>query len=82
MADKKKAELTFEEALKSLEEIVSNLESGEVPLEQALQQFQRGMELSRFCQDTLNKAEETLTKVMTEDGTLANFEAGGKVDET
>lgn len=82
MADKKKTELTFEEALKSLEEIVSNLESGEVPLEQALQQFQRGMELSRFCQDTLNKAEETLTKVMTEDGALADFEASGKADQT
>lgn len=82
MVEKKKTELTFEEALKSLEEIVSNLESGEVPLEQALQQFQRGMELTRFCQDTLNKAEETLTKVMTEDGSMADFESSGKADQT
>lgn len=80
MAEKQKVDLTFEEALKALEEIVANLESGEVPLEQALQQFQRGMELSRFCQDTLNKAEETLTKVMTEDGTLADFDNPGKAE--
>lgn len=57
---------TFEESLAELEAIVSQLESGDVPLEEALEVFQRGMLLSKQCQDTLSKAEKTLTKMMTE----------------
>lgn len=46
---------TFEESLQELEEIVQRLERGEVALEEALAIFQRGMELSKQCENTLKK---------------------------
>ncbi|MGR3764970.1 exodeoxyribonuclease VII small subunit [Rossellomorea sp. NS-SX7] len=65
---KAKEELSFEEAMEQLEGIVEKLEEGEVPLEKALQFYQKGMELSKYCHDTLNKAEKQLTKMITDEG--------------
>lgn len=62
----KKEEMTFEESMIALETIVKELEQGDVPLEKALEQFQKGIELSKVCQETLTKAEKTLTKIMTD----------------
>lgn len=67
-------EKTFEESLNALEEIVQRLERGDVPLEEALDAFQEGMALSKQCQDTLEKAEKTLTKMMTENNEEIVFE--------
>ena len=67
-------EKTFEESLNALEEIVQRLERGDVPLEEALVAFQEGMALSKQCQDTLEKAEKTLTKMMTENNIEIVFE--------
>lgn len=67
-------EKTFEESLNALEEIVQRLERGDVPLEEALGAFQEGMALSKQCQDTLEKAEKTLTKMMTENNEEIVFE--------
>ena len=67
-------EKTFEESLNALEEIVQRLERGDVPLEEALAAFQEGMALSKPCQDTLEKAEKTLTKMMTENNEEIVFE--------
>lgn len=67
-------EKTFEESLNALEEIVQRLERGDVPLEEALVAFQEGMALSKQCQDTLEKAEKTLTKMMTENNEEIVFE--------
>ncbi|MET2019915.1 exodeoxyribonuclease VII small subunit [Enterococcus faecalis] len=67
-------EKTFEESLNALEEIVQCLERGDVPLEEALAAFQEGMALSKQCQDTLEKAEKTLTKMMTENNEEIVFE--------
>lgn len=64
---------TFEENLAELETIVQKLESGEVPLEEALTEFQKGMVLSKDLQKTLAKAEATLVKVMQEDDTEVEF---------
>ncbi len=47
----------FENALSRLEAIVGQLEKGELPLEQALQLFEEGMNISRFCNDKLSEAE-------------------------
>lgn len=58
--------MSFEESMTALEVIVKELEQGEVPLETALEQFQKGIELSKICQETLTKAEKTLTKIMTD----------------
>lgn len=61
-------EKTFEENLQALEKIVRQLETGDVPLEEALVAFQEGITLSKQLQATLTKAEDTLTKIMTENG--------------
>lgn len=57
--------MSFEEALLSLEKIVKNLERADIPLEEALSEFKKGVELSQFCKKTLEQAEKTITKVMT-----------------
>lgn len=59
---------TFEEKLQDLEAIVTRLENGEVPLEDAISAFQQGMVLSKDLQQTLAAAEETLVKVVQADG--------------
>ncbi|VGV45525.1 exodeoxyribonuclease VII small subunit [Streptococcus pyogenes] len=60
---------TFEENLQDLETIVNKLENGDVPLEEAISEFQKGMLLSKELQKTLQAAEKTLVKVMQADGT-------------
>lgn len=67
-------EPTFEESLQELEQIVTRLEKGDVPLEDALAAFQKGMALSKQCQETLTKAEQTLTKMMDETNQEVPFE--------
>ncbi|MGT2716611.1 exodeoxyribonuclease VII small subunit [Streptococcus respiraculi] len=64
----------FEENLADLEQIVQRLESGDVALEDAIAEFQKGMKLSKELQETLNKAEKTLVKVMQADGTETDME--------
>jgi exodeoxyribonuclease VII small subunit len=49
---------TFESALKELEAIVSQMESGQLPLEQLLTTYKRGAELLQFCQKSLTDAEQ------------------------
>lgn len=61
-------EKTFEQQLQELEQIVSNLEKGNVPLEEAMARFKEGIDLSNTLQKTLNDAEETLTKVINSNG--------------
>ena len=59
----------FEENLADLEAIVQKLENGDVALEEAIAEFQKGMQLSKDLQKTLDQAEKTLVKVMQADGT-------------
>ncbi|WP_430612024.1 exodeoxyribonuclease VII small subunit [Enterococcus sp. DIV0876] len=65
---------TFEESLQELEQIVTRLEQGDVPLEEALTAFQQGMVLSKQCKDTLSNAEKALTKMMTESNEEVDFD--------
>jgi exodeoxyribonuclease VII small subunit len=58
----------FERALAELEKIVEKMESGEQPLEEALQSFQRGIELTRACQIGLKEAEQRVEKLAQEGG--------------
>lgn len=69
-----KKQIKFEEAMQQLEEIVTNLEQGDVPLEEALEQFQKGVGLSKICKETLQNAEKTLTKMVDENGEETLFE--------
>ena len=59
----------FEEQLISLEKIVTNLENGNVPLEDALKEFQEGVKISRELDKKLTSAEETVAKLIDSDGT-------------
>jgi len=61
---KQEPELTFELALKRLEEIVGKLESGEDSLEASLQQFEEATKLAQFCQQQLKAAETKLQKLV------------------
>lgn len=60
MAEKK---LTFEEAVARLEEIVSQLEAGEQPLEQSLSLYEEGAKLMKQCTALLDKAEQKVMKL-------------------
>ena len=48
---------SFESAMEQLETLVSRMESGELSLEESLEAFEKGVHLTRFCQDQLQKAE-------------------------
>jgi exodeoxyribonuclease VII small subunit len=58
VTSKKGKALDFEQALAELEAVVERLEHGELPLEGALKQFERGIELARSCQTSLKAAEQ------------------------
>ena len=66
---------TFEENFQALEAIVTKLETGDVALEDAIAEFQKGMALSKNLQKTLEDAEKTLVKVMQADGTETEMDA-------
>ena len=66
---------TFEENLQDLEAIVTKLETGDVALEDAIAEFQKGMALSKDLQKILEDAEKTLVKVMQADGTETEMDA-------
>lgn len=66
---------TFEENLQDLEVIVTKLENGDVALEDAISEFQKGMVLSKELQKTLDQAEKTLVKVMQDDGVETELDA-------
>ena len=63
MADKKH-EVKFEDAVKKLEEIVNNLESKDIPLEDSIKLFEEGMKLASFCNKRLDEAERRINVVM------------------
>ena len=63
-----KAKPSFEKAINDLEKIVKALESGDLPLEKALEKFEAGIKLSRYCTETLDEAEKRIT-LLTDNGT-------------
>ncbi len=67
MPKKAEAPVTFENALQQLEQIVSRLESGELPLEEALNEFERGVQLARSGQQTLQAAEQRVQILLSDD---------------
>lgn len=59
MARKK---LTFENAMESLEQIVNQLEAGDIPLNELIDKYNEGMKMTAFCLEELNKAETIMHK--------------------
>ena len=74
MADKKEKEISFEESLENLEEIVKKLEVGDVPLDDAIEEFNKAMKLAKSCDEKLKKAEESITKLVKENGEIVDFQ--------
>lgn len=70
MAKAKDKELSFEESLGTLEKIVTQLESGELPLERALELFEEGVGLARRCQTQLEEAERKVELLLRERGEI------------
>lgn len=62
-----KKKITFEEAMGRLEEIVGELEDGQLPLEKSLDLYSEGIKLSKFCQSALEAAEQRIMELTAED---------------
>ncbi|MGL4415748.1 MAG: exodeoxyribonuclease VII small subunit [Roseinatronobacter sp.] len=70
MSDKAVSEMSFEEALRGLEEIVTRLERGDVPLDQSITLYERGAALKKHCETRLNEAQMRVEAIrLSEDGT-------------
>ena len=64
--DKPIGEMSFEEALRSLEITVRRLESGEVPLDESIALYERGEELRKACQKRLDDAQAKIDQIVTD----------------
>ena len=61
----------FETSLKKLEKIVSDLENGDLPLEESIKTFEEGVKLTKHCQNLLSKAELKIQKLVeSKDGSV------------
>lgn len=63
MTDRAVEELSFEDALKELEEVVNRLDRGDVPLEDSIKLYERGAKLKERCEQTLREAEEKVAQI-------------------
>lgn len=68
MTDQPVAEMTFEAAMAALEQVVSALEKGEVPLDQSIALYQRGADLRAHCAARLREAEERVELIRVAEG--------------
>ena len=68
MTKKMPGEIDFEVALKQLEQIVEQLEAGDLPLERSLELFEQGVRLSRDCQKRLDEAERRVEILLKDEG--------------
>jgi len=70
MAGKKQkddnSKLSFEDAIKELTDIVGKIEQGQIPLQNSLEQYERGMALIKHCQSILKSAEKRIEKIVEE----------------
>jgi exodeoxyribonuclease VII small subunit len=82
MAKQKKAEqekVSFEQALEQLEEIVEQIESGEVSLEQSIEKYARGIQLIKQCRGILDEAERKIQLLAETEG--GGLEPAGELEE-
>ena len=71
MADENRS---FEDNLKELEEIVEKLEKGDVPLDDAIEEFKKAMDLVKACDDKLKDAQDTIAKIVNDNGEIVDFD--------
>ncbi|MBM3595824.1 MAG: exodeoxyribonuclease VII small subunit [Alphaproteobacteria bacterium] len=66
------ADMSFEDALRALEEVVRKLEAGDVPLDDSISLYERGEELRKHCQARLDAAQARIEKIVQkDDGSVA-----------
>ena len=76
------AKKTFEQAMKQLEKIVQDLESGDMPLEKSIKTFEEGIQLSKFCSEKLDETEKRITILMQNpDGKVSETPFYGEKDD-
>ena len=76
MSDKPVNEMSFEEAMAELEQVVSQLERGDVALEESIRLYERGAELKKRCEAKLKEAEEKVAAItLDENGTPTGTKA-------
>jgi len=77
-------ELDFEQALGELEQLVDRLERGDLPLDEALKTFERGVVLTRHCQSSLKAAQQKVEILMRKSGQteLQAFSAADPDEQT
>jgi len=63
MTEKPVSDMSFEDAMKELEQVVSRLESGDAPLEDSIKLYERGAALKEHCQKKLSEAEEKVAQI-------------------
>lgn len=68
-------EKKFEDKIKELEEIIATLENGEVSLDESINKYTEAMKLVKECDAELKNIETKVNKIVTENGTLEDFEA-------
>ena len=68
MAKRQKKTPDFEAALAELEALVEKMEQGDLSLDDSLQQFERGVQLTRSCQQALQEAEQKVQVLLDKDG--------------
>lgn len=79
--EKDKGDISFEESLQKLEDIVKILEKGGLPLEESFALYQKGVELSGICSLNLESIEKKIHAVNTENNKEEVFSAGEKISE-
>ena len=67
-------EKKFEDKVSELEEIISVLESGDVPLDESIKKYTEAMKLVKECDSELKNIEEKVNKIVSENGELEDFE--------
>ena len=67
------SELKFEEKIKTLEQIVNELENDDVNLDESIEKYTKAMNLVKECDLELKTIEEKIAKIVNEDGTLEDF---------
>ena len=79
------AKKSFEQAMRQLEKIIQEMETGDLPLEKAMNKFEEGIRLTQFCSEKLNETEEKIQVLLKDrrdgDITFAPYEDAEDMDE-
>lgn len=72
MSDKQEKELSLEEAFEQIEEVIARLEDEEITLEESFQEYNRGMQLLKHCNEAIDRVEKKVLQI-NEEGGLDEF---------